>query len=397
MYWHILTSNEYKSAGLNGNPNLKEDDLYFLTDLSVFYKGSQLFCPAIEFFNNTQKFPKTPAINRLYFNTDTTEGYVYSGDAWICIIKALGEISKNNTDKAVSGASIVSYVKNEISTNILIPDGKTVIISEENNISLKDFGLRYYAFRYKDNVLESGDYSYPDNMPSGVANSFIRINDRWYKYTNRWIEYDGVVHETDYHELVDGWKSGLEPKSIGDPISGYSIAWYEPSSTTVEGLRDIVSSLQTSVFALTSLLDSLNQSIENNEHIITEEIKRATSSENILLSKLTDTNQIVQLLNGESSEKGSIKYQIKEAVDSINNLIGVLPSIESINNIVEYIDYKSKESIKESNKYSDDNYISKNNIITSESISDSINESSKEKVISEEAFLNALSWKTSIV
>lgn len=395
--WHLLTSELYKSAGLNGNPDLKEDDLYFLTDINAFYKGSKLFCPAIEFFNNLNGFPKNPATNRLYFNIDTTEGYVYNKDAWICIIKSLGEISKNNTDKAVSGASIVSYVKNEISTNILIPDGKTVIVSEENNISLKDFGLRYYAFRYKDNVLESGDYSYPDNMPSGVANSFIRINDRWYKYTNRWIEYDGVVHETDYHELVDGWKSGLEPKSIGDPISGYSIAWYEPSSTTVEGLRDIVTSLQTSVFALTSLLDNLNTSIQNNKTNITEEIKRAKASENILYNKIDDTDSVVQLLNADDSYKGSIKYQIKTAVDSINNLIGILPSIESINNVIEYIDYMNKESIKQSNKYSNDNFISKNNIITSENISESIQNSSKEKVISEEVLLKALSWKTSII
>ena len=136
-----------------------------------------------------------------------------------------------------------------------IPDNATIELSTGGALQLKDWGKQYYKFHENDTIIE-GDWTYPDTMPTEdvTEGAYCQADTaeaadvmKWYVYqSSAWTLYDGTPHATDWYELTQGWKAGLEPKVIStEGASNYAIAWYEPSSTTVEGIGNIVSSLQT--------------------------------------------------------------------------------------------------------------------------------------------------------
>lgn len=94
-------------------------------------------------------------------------------------------------------------------------DDKTITL-ENGTLSLKNWGKEYY--RWVDAVGEEGKEGY-------VAGH----------------------HEKQTVDESHPWIAGLEPKSIAGTDGSYEIAWYQPSTTTVEGLNSAVSSIQTSV------------------------------------------------------------------------------------------------------------------------------------------------------
>lgn len=94
-------------------------------------------------------------------------------------------------------------------------DNRTIVL-EEGTLSLKNWGKEYY--RWVDAVGTEGQEGY-------VAGH----------------------HEKQLVDETHPWIAGLEPKSIAGSDGVYEIAWYQPSTTTVEGLNSAVSSLQTTV------------------------------------------------------------------------------------------------------------------------------------------------------
>lgn len=83
-------------------------------------------------------------------------------------------------------------------------DDKTIVMNNEV-LSLKDFGVQYYKY-----------------VPATETAAAT-------------------------YELTTGWKAGLQPRVVAVTGGTYALAWYEPSTTTVEGLNEAVGSLQTTV------------------------------------------------------------------------------------------------------------------------------------------------------
>ena len=94
-------------------------------------------------------------------------------------------------------------------------DNKTITLNE-GVLSLKNWGVEYY--KWVDAVGEEGKEGY-------VA----------------------AHHEKQLVDETHPWIAGLEPKSIAGADGTFEIAWYQPSTTTVEGLSSTVNSLRTSV------------------------------------------------------------------------------------------------------------------------------------------------------
>ena len=94
-------------------------------------------------------------------------------------------------------------------------DNKTITLNE-GVLSLKNWGVEYY--RWVDAVGEEGKEGY-------VA----------------------AHHEKQLVDETHPWIAGLEPKSVAGADGTFEIAWYQPSTTTVEGLSSTVNSLRTSV------------------------------------------------------------------------------------------------------------------------------------------------------
>lgn len=101
-------------------------------------------------------------------------------------------------------------------------DNKTIVL-EEGTLALKNWGKEYY--RWVDAVGEEGQEGY-------VAGH----------------------HEK---QIVDGthpWIAGLEPKAVAGADGTFELAWYQPSTTTVEGLNSTVSTIRTTVEGITAAL-----------------------------------------------------------------------------------------------------------------------------------------------
>ena len=89
-----------------------------------------------------------------------------------------------------------------------VGDDKTIVLSADGQLSLKNFGTEYYAYHEK----ESGEVEYIKTQ---------------------------------------GWKDGLTPKVIkvtdAESVESFEIAWYEPSTTTVEGLSESISTINNQI------------------------------------------------------------------------------------------------------------------------------------------------------
>lgn len=91
-----------------------------------------------------------------------------------------------------------------------IGDNKTIVLGNDGALSLKNYGVFYY----------------------------------------RWVDKVGEVEAHHEKQVVDAehpWIAGLEPKVASNADGGLEIAWYQPSTTTVEGLSSTVGTLQTEV------------------------------------------------------------------------------------------------------------------------------------------------------
>lgn len=236
-----------------------------------------------------------------------------------------------------------------------IPDNATIELGTGGELQLKDFGKRYYKFHENDTII-AGEWTYPDTMPGtedGAAEGvYCQAGDVWYVYqTDAWTVYDGEPHANDWYELTVGWKAGLEPKVISAEGNKYALAWYEPSTTTVEGISNIVSTLSTEVDNLTERVGQL----ETSGSVQVDDVTIQKSEEGVLSVKAIEMAQV-------------------------NGLSGAISTAKS-------------EAVVEAKTYTDTNAIAKTAIVADGGIAASVDEASDSKVISEKLLFNALTWK----
>ena len=103
-------------------------------------------------------------------------------------------------------------------------DDKTITL-EEGTLALKNWGKEYY--RWVDAVGKEGQEGY-------VAGH----------------------HEKQVVDAEHPWIAGLEPKAVAGADGTFELAWYQPSTTTVEGLNSTVSTIRTAVDEINTALGS---------------------------------------------------------------------------------------------------------------------------------------------
>lgn len=182
-------------------------------------------------------------------------------------------------------------------------DNKTIVMNNEV-LSLKDFGVQYYA-------------------------------------------YNSETGETDTAPTT-GWKAGLQPRVIANTDgSGYSIAWFEPSSTTVEGLNDIVSSMQGTVDGLDERIGAVEQSASDNTADIKAEVERATEAEGALSDRITKNTTDIGTLNADAQTEGSVEYKIAQALSALLNNENA--DLDSLEELVTWAETHAKDALELSN------------------------------------------------
>ena len=110
--WHYITRAAYDAAKVGDKT---EDKLFYLSDTHEIYRGTQSFSESVILYTTTK--PATPAVGKLYIESTTLEGWIYTGSAWTQVIQAVqSTVDAADTTKPVSGKAVADYVSGQIGT-----------------------------------------------------------------------------------------------------------------------------------------------------------------------------------------------------------------------------------------------------------------------------------------
>ena len=217
----------------------------------------------------------------------------------------------------------------------LVADSKTITIDGET-ISMYDFGKKYYAYHAAD-VLIEGTYANIEDLPTDVADgSYAQIGELYYKFSDGAWAGASEYHDQEWYSAVTvdethPWKAGLEPRvAVNANANGFEIAWYEPSTTTVEGVSSALTTVQTTVNNLTQIVGS------NYDELVAADAAEkqcAEAAEAALASRVTANENAITVLNGAATVEGSVDYKIAQFMAPLLN------NEETMNSMQELVDF----------------------------------------------------------
>lgn len=130
--------------------NTRDDNaLYFLSDTKEIYRGTTSYSNSVVTYNSNSGLPTSGiAINKLYINTDTYEGYMHDGTEWVNVIKPVSNILNDATDyddHIVTGIAVKAWVTNKIEEIITSGAVKAINTKLGNTITVKGPGIGSYS------------------------------------------------------------------------------------------------------------------------------------------------------------------------------------------------------------------------------------------------------------
>lgn len=230
-------------------------------------------------------------------------------------------------------------------------DNKTITLGDNGVLSLKAFGKEYYAYIPVDVVIE-GEFATADELPtSGVnAGEYALVGETYYMFSgSTWTAVDAsfTPNTEAKHVLTTGWKTGLEPKVVASASGdGYELAWYEPSSTTVEGLTSIVSGVQTSVDNLAKAVTDNKAEAKAN---LDTEIAERKAADTALDGKIAKNTADIAVLNGNAETEGSVTHTVNKILTALVG-DGTAETIDSLTELVEWANEHSDDVIAMDNQ-----------------------------------------------
>ena len=111
LTWHYVTRSAFDSAK---EADKTSDKLFFLSDTHEIYRGTENFTQSVIL---VEEDPATPAVGKLYVNSTTLEGKIYNGTVWTTVIQPVqSTLTTTDAAKPVSGKAVADYVKGQIAT-----------------------------------------------------------------------------------------------------------------------------------------------------------------------------------------------------------------------------------------------------------------------------------------
>lgn len=108
LSWHYITSAVYNAAS---EAEKTSDKLFFLSDTKEIYRGTQPFTESVVLYTDE---PTVKAVGKLYINSATLEGKIWNGSAWTTVIHPVAATVTADGTTAVSGKAVATYVAEEI-------------------------------------------------------------------------------------------------------------------------------------------------------------------------------------------------------------------------------------------------------------------------------------------
>lgn len=157
----------------------------------------------------------------LWYSFEEMENYSKTS-----VVAYVGQILTlvNETDNTAK-AYIIANAAGDLQEvgSATIGDNKTITLKDDGALALKNWGVEYY--KWVDPVGTEGEEGY-------VAGH----------------------HEKQTVDAEHPWIAGLEPKALAGTDGTFELAWYQPSTTTVEGLSSTVTTIQTTVNEINNAL-----------------------------------------------------------------------------------------------------------------------------------------------
>lgn len=223
-------------------------------------------------------------------------------------------------------------------------------------------------------TLEVGKSPVGDNTSIEVNEDVISLKDfgkRFYKYVKAVGEEGAEGYEPAKYVLTEvsesnPWSSGLEPKTILQD-GKYVIGWYEPNPTTIEGVQDQVAGVQGDIADLDKTvteevkpaIDSLEKDVEEVEKTITDTIAPAIES---LEEKVGTAGSVEEAATGLYLEVDNLKdadEAIQGRLDTLEAFDGATKSDvatakqEAINAAAEDATSKANQALVDAKSYAD--------------------------------------------
>lgn len=162
-----------------------------------------------------------------------------------------------------------------------------------------------------------------DNKTIVLDNGAVTFKDfgkRYYKYNAETEEY--TLQEVDE---THPWIAGLEPKVTSE--SGQLVlGWFEPNSTTLEGVNSALGTLQTSVNDLQGTVESLGTQVSANqkalENVYTKEetLAEIAKSGHLVYKKVTSLDDIQADIDGADANVSNTIYLVPVLEGLVNDL-----------------------------------------------------------------------------
>ena len=157
----------------------------------------------------------------LWYSFEEMENYSKTS-----VVAYVGQILTlvNETDNTAK-AYIIANAAGDLQEvgSATVGDNKTITLKDDGALALKNWGVEYY--KWVDPVGTEGEEGY-------VAGH----------------------HEKQTVDAEHPWIAGLEPKALAGTDGTFELAWYQPSTTTVEGLSSTVTTIQTTVNEINNAL-----------------------------------------------------------------------------------------------------------------------------------------------
>lgn len=157
----------------------------------------------------------------LWYSFEEMENYSKTS-----VVAYVGQILTlvNETDNSAK-AYIIANAAGDLQEvgSATVGDNKTITLKDDGALALKNWGVEYY--KWVDPVGTEGNEGY-------VAGH----------------------HEKQVVDAEHPWIAGLEPKVLAGADGTFELAWYQPSTTTVEGLNSTVTTIQTTVNEINNAL-----------------------------------------------------------------------------------------------------------------------------------------------
>lgn len=117
LTWHYITRAAYDAAS---EADKSSDKLFFLSDTKEIYRGTESFTESVILYTTE---PATKAVGKLYINATTLEGKIWNGSTWTTVIQpVVSTVDASNTVNPVSGKGIADFVAEQIA-NVTGSDG----------------------------------------------------------------------------------------------------------------------------------------------------------------------------------------------------------------------------------------------------------------------------------